>query len=181
MARVYLLTDGPGIVRRRPLVPLGQVVEAWPDVYVPGEFWVSEESKALLDAAGPPLVPRLSVDADAVRVYYGPHLRDEASLPTEGSLRARVLSAHGVAVAWITLDAWGERRTAATEEPAHPVFHLRRPRGRAAHLWRLFRERPEAVAYLGEHYGKDAEAREWAAALPVRDFEELLSRHAVPG
>jgi hypothetical protein len=181
MARVYLLTDGPEIVRRRSLVPPGQLIEAWPDVYVPGEFWVSEESKALLDAAGPPLAHRVSVDADAVHVYYGPHLRDEASLPTEGSLRARVLSAHGVAVAWITLDERGERRTSPTEEPAHPVFFLRRPRGRAAHLWRLFRERSEAAAYLGEHYGKDAEAREWAAGLPVVDFEELLSRYAVPG
>ena len=177
MGRLYLLSDGPEIVRRRNLVPAGRVVEAWPDLHVPGDFWVGEESKALLDASGTPLDAELSLPDTSVPIYYGPRLRDLPSMPAEESVRARVLSAHGIAVAWITLDQFGERTGYQPQSPADPVFFLRRPRGRTAHLWRLFQTRLEAVVYMGEYYGKDPEARDWALALPAKDYEEWRARY----
>ncbi|HET7876494.1 MAG TPA: hypothetical protein VFN71_13320 [Methylomirabilota bacterium] len=178
MARLYLVTDGAEIARRRTLVPPGNLVEAWPDLYVAGEFWVGETSKALLDEAGSPLPARLSLDGAAVPIYYGPRLRDVESLPGEESLQSRVLSAHGIAVAWITIDQFGDRTAYEPTGPADPVFYLRRPAGSAAHIWRLFRTRREAHAYMAEYYGKDPEAHEWAESLPAEGFEELLERHA---
>ena len=91
----------------------------------------------------------------------------------------RSLSAHGIAVAWITLDRFGQRASYEPQSPTDPVFHLRRVGGGAGHLWRLFQTKPEAAVYMGESYGKDSEGVEWAQGLAVDGFEELLKRHAV--
>jgi hypothetical protein len=180
VSRLYFLHDGQEMVRRRARVPGGSVVEAWPDARIGGgTFWVGEESKALLDAAGDqPMAVQIAIPAAAVAIYYGPRLCDLESLPREESLRARVLSAHGVAVAWITLDAAGQRTTHASTSPDDPVFHLRRPGGGAGHVWRLFWTKREAVDWARETYGVDAEAAEWARGLVADDFDALLARHA---
>lgn len=180
MSRIYFLHDGNDMVRRRAQVPKGLVVEAWADVVVGGgTFWVGEDGKALLDAAGEqPMTAQLAIPAEAVAIFYGPRLRDLESLPREESLRARVLSTHGVAVAWITLDRLGQRTTHEPVSPADAVFHLRRPGGGAGHVWRLFRDKREAMAWMDEAYGADSEGAEWARALPADDFDALVKRHA---
>ncbi|HET8579081.1 MAG TPA: hypothetical protein VFO18_18430 [Methylomirabilota bacterium] len=181
MAKLYLMAEGGEIARRRPLLPRGQLVEAWQDLYVVGDFWLGEASKALLDGVGDPLPVKLVLESDAVPIYYGPRLRDVESLPLEESLQTRVLSAHGIAVAWISYDQFGERTAYEPTGPADPIFYLRRPGGTAAHIWRLFRARREAHAYMAEYYGKDSEGRDWTETLPVETFEELLAKHARRG
>jgi len=173
------MTDGGEMVRRRSQVAKGSVVEAWPDMTVGGgTFWVGDESKTLLDAVGPsPMAAKLSLPADTVPIFYGPQLCDLESLPREESLRARVLSSHGVAVAWVTLNPMGERASHEPKSLDEPVFHLRRPGGGSGHLWRLFRTKAAAVAWMEHTYGKDSEGAEWARALPAEDFEALLKRH----
>jgi hypothetical protein len=180
VSRLYFVLDGGEMVKRRAQVPKGAVVEAWPDMQVGGgTFWVGEDSKSLLDAAGEaPMEAKVSVPADAVPVFYGPRLCDLESLPREESLRARVLSAHGVAVAWITLDRHGQRVSHEPKTLDEPIFHLRRPGGGAGHVWRLFRTRADAIAWMDETYGPDSEAAEWARALAAEDFETLVKRHA---
>jgi hypothetical protein len=180
VSRVYFLRDGDEMVRRRSRVPRGSVVEAWADLTVGGgTFWVGEESKTLLDAAGEqPMPPHLAIPADAVPIFYGPRLCDLESLPREESLRARVLSAHGVAAAWITLGHRGERTAHEPAGPGDPVFHLRRPGGGAGHMWRLFRSKREAIDWMTEAHGADSEGVEWARALPADDFDGLVTRHA---
>lgn len=81
MARLHLVEDRGEIARRRPLCAKGRLVEAWPDLYVPGRFWLGDCSKALLDAVGEPLPSLLSLPGDVVPVYYGPQLTDVESLP----------------------------------------------------------------------------------------------------
>jgi hypothetical protein len=179
MSRLYFMAGGDEMVRRRSLVPKGSVVEAWADLVGGGTFWVGEESKRLLDAAGEaPMKPQLTLPAEAVPIFYGPHLCDIESLPREESLRARVLSVHAIAVAWITLDRFGERVTYEPKGPADPIFHLRRPGGGAAHVWRRFDTKADAITFMREIYGAESEASEWAETLPVTDFESLLKRHA---
>src|SRR5262245_12879386 len=177
MARLYLVSGAADIARRRKSVPPGQLVEAWPDLYTAGDFWLGEESKQLVDG-GQPLGVKLSLDSSAVPIYYGPRLDDVDSLPLESSLQARVLSAHGIAVAWITRDQFGERTVYEPRGPTDPTFYLRRPAGHAAHVWRLFRTRREATVYMSEHFGQASDAREWAEGLTVDDFEDLLRLHA---
>ncbi len=178
MGRIYLIADGPEIGRRRKSVPPGSLVEAWQDLAVAGDFWMGEESKALLDAGGAPIKPKLWLEGACVPIHYGPRLSEIASLPLEESLRARVLSARGVAVAWITLNQFGERTGYEPQSPADPAFFLRRPGGGTAHIWRLFRTRREAIAYMREYYGRDPDAIEWAQTLPAENCEELLKHHA---
>ena len=181
MARLYFMTDGNEMVRRRALVPTGSVVEAWPDMAGErGTFWIGEESKTLLDAAGEaPMAVKLALPADAVPIFYGPQLCDLESLPREESLRARVLSARGIAVAWVTLNPMGQRNTHEPKSVDEPVFHLRRAGGGSCHLWRLFRAKADALAWTEKTYGKDSEGAEWARGLPAADFEALLKRHGV--
>jgi hypothetical protein len=179
MARLYLISGGLEIGRRRPLAPRGCMLEAWGDHYAADDYWLSQESKTLLDSLGPPIPPRLILDSALVPIYYGPRLRDVESLPFEDSLCARVLSAHGIAVAWITVDAAGRRTTQQPQSPADPIFFLRRPGGGAVHIWRLFPTRAEAIAYMSAHYGADPEAVPWARSLPAADYGELLERHGL--
>src|SRR5690242_2878333 len=105
MGRLYLMPDADEMVRRRGRVPKGSVVEAWADRDGGGAFWVGEDSRRLLDETDEqPMRVHLAVVDEAVRIFYGPRLCDVESLPREESVRARVLSMHGIAVAWITLD-----------------------------------------------------------------------------
>ena len=138
---------------------------------------VGEESKRLLDASGPALPAALTLPDESVPIFYGPHLCDIESLPREESVRTRALSARGMAVAWITLDRFGERTTYQPASMDDPVFYLRRVGGGASHVWRTFRTRGEAVTYLSEAYGADSEGVTWAKALPVESFEELVTRY----
>lgn len=178
MGRLYLVADGGEIGRRRPLLPRGSLVEAWPDLYTRGEFWMGESAKTLLDGTGEPLPVKLELAPDAVPVYYGPRLCDIDSLPGEESLQTRVLSAHGIAAAWISLDRFGERNQYQPQTPTDPVFYLRRPGGSAAHVWRLFQSRSEASVYMAEYFGADTEAREWADGLAAGSWSEMIARHA---
>jgi hypothetical protein len=135
----------------------------------------------LIEGAAPPLAVELSVDAERVPIYYGPRLEDVDSLPLEDSLLSRVLSAHGIAVAWITIDALGQRTQYEPQSPRDAIFYLRRPAGSSAHVWRLFRTRLEAQTYMAEFHGRDAEAAAWARAIPAASFEELIERYATRG
>lgn len=179
MGRVFLVRDGGEIARRRASLPPGSFVEAWPDLLTPGHVWLGAEAKQALDAVAAPLAAALALEADHVPVYYGPRLTALESLPVEESLRTRVLSGHGMAVAWITLDQFGDRTLYRADSPLDPTFFLRRRGGGDAHLWRLLRTRDEAVAFMREHYGSDPEAQAWARRLEVEDFDELIARHAL--
>ena len=178
MAPLYRVAGAGEIARRRKLVAPGHVVEAWPDHHVAGEFWMGERTKDLLDGVGPPLPVTLSLDDAFVPIYYGPRLQDVESLPLQESLQTRVLSAHGIAVAWITVDQFGVRTVYEPAGPTDPIFFLRRPGGTAAHLWRLFRSREEAVTYMREYYGRDPEAGAWAGSLPAASWDDLMERYA---
>jgi hypothetical protein len=176
--RLYLIASGDEIVRRRAKIPKGAVVEAWPDVKGVG-FWVGAESKALLDAAADiAMATELSLPATSVAIYYGPQLCDIDALPREESLQTRVLSVHGIAVAWMTLDPFGQRNSYEPQSPADPIFHLRRPGGAVGHLWRLFHTKAQATVALGEMHGRNSEAVEWAQALKVEDFDDLIRQYA---
>jgi len=175
------VADSGEIARRRPLVPAGRLVEAWPDLRARGEFWMGESAKTLLDGAGAPLPAKLELGAAAVPVYYGPRLCDVDSLPAEESLQTRVLSARGIAAVWITLDRFGERTQYEPRSPTDPVFYLRRPGGGATHVWRLFQSRREASVYMAEYFGDDPEGRQWADELAAATWDEMIERHATHG
>jgi len=174
---LYLVEGKDEVLRRRARVPAGQVVEAWADHRHPGAFWLGEEGKRLLDAVDAPLPALLTLPDDSVPIFYGPRLCDLDSLPREESVRTRALSAGAIAVAWITLDRFGERTSYQPATMDDPVFYLRRVGGGFSHVWRVFRTRAEAVIYLTEAYGAGTDGVEWARGLPVETFDELVTRY----
>jgi len=174
---LYLVEGKDEVLRRRALVPRGQVAEVWADHENGGAFWLGEESKRLLDAVDTPLPAALTLPDDSVPIYYGPRLCDLDSLPREESVRTRVLSARGIAVAWITLDRFGERTSYQPSSMDDPVFYLRRVGGGTAHVWRTLRTRDEAVVYLTETHGAGSEAADWAKRLPAERFDDLVRRY----
>lgn len=200
MPRLFLVTGRPEIDRRRRLLSPGEVVEVWEALYAPdvtwlgdpelrriayqrggatptsGLFWTGESAKTALDRCGTPLPHLLAVPDSSIPVYYGPSLRDAESLPGEESLKARVLSGRGIAVAWATYDHTGARLDYQPADPLDPVFYLRRPRARAVHAWRLFRTRAEALVYAAEALKGDEDAMRWAAGIPSDDFDDLVRR-----
>ncbi len=189
--------------RRRRLLSPGDAVEIWevlhtPDVTwlgdpelrriayqrggatpTPGLFWVGESTKAVLDRVDVPLPHLLAIPEASIPVYYGPWLRDTESLPGEESLKARVLSARGIAVAWATYDQAGARLEYQPADPLDPVFYLRRARTRTVHAWRLFRTRAEAVRYAAETLKSDGDAERWAKSIPSDDFDDLVRKFGV--
>ena len=201
MGHVYLCTDFAEIDRRRRALP-GALIEVWPDLHSGdlfwlgdeerrrqaytadvrdvrpgGAYWIGETSKAALDVAGGgPLAWALAIDELLVPVYYGPWLADADSLPQEESLRARALSAHAIAIAWSTYDRAGRRIEHRPASPLDATFHLRRPKGRALHLFHAFRTQAEAMAAMGDRMADDPEAGAWAESLPVPDFPALMKR-----
>jgi hypothetical protein len=174
---IYLLPDVREVIRRRKALPPGTFLEAWPDLQRPGHVWVGASAKTLLDSTGEPVASVLAVDAPAVRIYYGPRLAHVEGLPAEESLRGRILSAHGIAAAWITLDRFGQPMPYEPQSPADATFVLRRPRTAVGHLWRLFQTKDDARTFLRNYYGNDPEAQAWAADLPVEDYADLIERH----
>ena len=174
---LYLVEGKDEVLRRRARVPQGQIAEVWADHEHPGAFWLGEESKRLLDAVDAPLPARLTLPDDSVPIFYGPRLCDLDSLPREESVRTRALSAGAIAVAWITLDRFGERTTYQPATMNDPVFYLRRVGGGLSHVWRAFRTRAEAIIYLSETYGAETEGVGWARALPIETFDDLVKRY----
>ena len=202
MGRVYLVHDHGEIAERRRELP-GLLIEAWPDLYLgdlfwlgddearraayavehrerePGAlYWIGESTKVALDGVRGPLAWDLAVEEASVPIYYGPRLTDTASLPAEDSVRARVLSAHGIAAVWATYDASGVRIEHQPTSPLDPTFHLRRPGGKTVHLFRALATRAQAITGIAAGAPHDAEAVDWAAKLPAEDFADLVERLA---
>jgi hypothetical protein len=159
------------------MLAAGTFLEAWPDLTIAGHVWVGSTAKTLLDSTGEPVRSLLAVDASAVRIYYGPHLTHVEGLPAEESLRGRILSGHGIAAAWVTLDRFGQPMPYEPQSPTDATFVLRRPRTGTGHLWRLFQTKDEARTFLRNYYGNDPEAQTWAADLPVETYGDLIERH----
>ena len=176
MSRIYRIDDGRAVRERQRALPRGTVVEAWLDVFQAGVFWVSETTKRLLDATGPPLTASAAVDSDRISLFFPEEPRDAASLPSEDSLRVRVVAGHGIAVTWYgTSSQVGGRPLPEPTSPEDAFFYLMKMGGSANHAWRLFRTQDEAVQFMGRHFPDDAKAKTWAEALPLARYSELLA------
>lgn len=177
MSRIHRIDDGKAVRERQRTLPKGTVVEAWLDVFHPGIFWVSEAAKRLLDGAGPPLASSAVVESARIPIFFPDEPRDSASLPSEDSLRVRVVAGHGIAVTWYgATSPAGGRPLPEPTSPEDAFFFLMKMGSSANHAWRLFRTRDEAAEFMARHFPDDARAGAWAEAVPVAKYAELLSR-----
>jgi hypothetical protein len=115
------------------------------------------------------------VESSRILIFYPDEPRDPASMPSEESVRVRVLAGHGIAATWYGTTAHPANRP--LPEPATPedvFFYLMRVGSRTNHVWRLFRTREEAVEFMGRTFPHDARAAAWAESLPVARNLDLL-------
>ena len=146
-----------------------------------GQAWVGRGAEAPAGCRRRPAARRASRwTRRAVPVYYGPRLCDVESLPAEESLRSRVLSAHGIAVAWITLDARRAHACTSRQSPRTRSSSCGGPAatprtsgassgrsGRRASTW------PSTTAATPR-------ARRGPRAFPRRRWDELIARARQP-
>ncbi len=175
MSRIFRIDDGRALRERQRALPKGSVAEAWPDVFEPGSFWIGDGTKRLLDGTGTPLTPSAVVEGSRIAIFFPDDLREPASLPTEESLRVRVLAGHGIAVTWYgTPSHAGGRSLPEPTSPEDAFFTLMKMGGSRNHVWRLFRSRDEAVEFMARSFPNEARARAWAEGLPVARYPDLL-------
>lgn len=175
MTRIFRIDDGRALRERQRALPQGTVVDAWPDVFEPRTFWIGETTKRMLEEAGAPLPASAAVEGSCIAIFFPDEPRDQGSLPPEESLRVRVLSGHGVAVAWFgTTVGMGKRPLPEPVSPEDAFFFLMRMGSRINHAWRLFRTRDEAIEFMRRHFPDDMEARAWAETLPLASYSALL-------
>src|SRR5574341_480106 len=175
MSRIYRVDDGPGLRQRQRALPKGAVAEVWPDVFEPGTFWISGSTKQLLEKIGGPLLEGAIVPASRIPIFYPDEPRDLGSLPSEESLRVRVLAGHGIAVTWYATTAQpGIRPLPEPATPEDVYFYLMRMGSRTNHVWRLFRTREEAVEFMARTFPQKTQARTWAESVPAGRYLDLL-------
>jgi len=157
----------------------GRYVEIWSDVFEEGIFWVGDEARAALEEVKIPFEIVRQIPAARVKVYHASHLNtDPESLPSEDSVRARVLAGHGIAAVLVFV---GDGKAMPPEEPTHPrdaLFFLSRPGAKHYYLWRLFRSKEDAERHVAQKLKEDEGAHAWLASLPVLSYGELAETGA---
>lgn len=158
----------------------GRYVEIWSDVFDPGIFWVAEEARQALEEVGIAFAVLAEIPSDRIRVYHARHLHpDPESLPTEESIRARVLAGHGIGAVLVFI---GDGTQVPPEEPAgltDALFYLSKPGAGYYYLWRLFRSKEEAEQYVARMLRDDEDAKRWTASIPVTAYGDLLQRSII--
>ena len=150
----------------------GQYFEIWPDVFEGGLYWVSGAAKALLDEVKVPHEVRWTVDEERVPIFYGgPPPGTHDLLPGAESVRARALAGRGIGVALV--EEGSGRPSLEPSGPEDAYFFLSRPRAGRYFIWRLFRSKEDARAFIRKHHFADADLEGWLAASPVERFADL--------
>jgi hypothetical protein len=167
--------EAPAILRQvRPKGP-GGVVELWPDVFEAGLYWLSPETRALLDACGVKVPYLYKVDEVAVPLFgVERYPGNPADLPAPDSVRTRTLAGHGIGVEFVQALREGDTPEAEPTAPTDAVFFLRRPGGQVNFLWRLFRSRADAAHQVARRRPGDARFAAWLEQLAVEEFSGLL-------
>lgn len=167
--------QAPAILRQVRPRGSGGVVELWPDVFEAGLYWLSPETRALLDACGVEVQYLYKVD-EAVVPLFGleRYPGDRADLPAADSVRTRTLAGHGIGVEFVQALREGDLPLAEPTAPTDAVFFLRRPGGQVNFLWRLFRSRADAAHEAAQRRGQDPVFAAWVEQLTVDEFSGLL-------
>ena len=150
----------------------GRYFEIWPDVFEEGLYWVGGEAKALLDELKVPHEIRYAVDDEQVPIFYGgPPLGTPDVFPGAESVRARTLAGRGIGVALV--EEGSGRPSLEPSGPEDAYFFLSRPRAGRYFIWRLFRSKEDARAFIRKHQVADADLDGWLTASPVERFADL--------
>jgi hypothetical protein len=138
-------------------------------------FVTTGETKDAMDRHDIPYNLLAEEDATRIAVYHSPLSREELG-EYEDAVKALALACRAIALACVgvngepnlgfDLSAGGSRSYTYFTAPAGHTF-----------IWRFFRERGDAVDFLGRLTANDKKALEWAESIPLPSSMELKSHH----
>ena len=138
-------------------------------------FVTTSETKDAMDRNDIPYNLLAEEDGAKISVYHSPLSREELG-DFEDAIKALTLACRAIAVACVGVNGEGNLGFDLTSGGAKSYTYFTAPAGHTF-IWRLFRERDEAVDFLSKLTAGDRKAVEWAESIPLGSSKDLKSYH----
>lgn len=137
-------------------------------------FVTTAETKDAMDRHDIPYNLLAEEDASRISVYHSPLSREELG-DYEDAVKALALACRAIAVACVGVNGETNLGFDLSQGAKHYTYFTA-PAGHTF-IWRLFRERGEAVDFLTKLTAGEKKAVEWAESIPLQSIKELKSYH----
>jgi hypothetical protein len=138
-------------------------------------FVTTSETKDAMDRHDIPYNLLAEEDGSRIAVFHSPLSREELA-DYEDAIRALALAWRAVAVACVGVNGESNLGFDLSNNGSKSYTYFTAPAGHTF-IWRLFRERDEAVDFLTKLTAGDKKAVEWAESIPLNSMKELKSYH----
>jgi hypothetical protein len=137
-------------------------------------FVTTGETKDAMDRNDIPYNLLAEEDCSRIALYHSPLSREELA-DYEDAIKALALACRAIALACVGVNGETNLGFDLSNGSKHYTYFTA-PAGHTF-IWRLFRERDEAVDFLAKLTAGDKKAIEWAEAIPLGSAKELKSYH----
>jgi hypothetical protein len=137
-------------------------------------FVTTSETKDAMDRNDIPYNLLAEEDCSRIALYHSPLSREELG-DYEDAIKALALACRAIALACVGVNGETNLGFDLSNGSKHYTYFTA-PAGHTF-IWRLFRERDEAVDFLTKLTAGDKKAIEWAEAIPLAAAKELKSYH----
>ena len=137
-------------------------------------FVTTGETKDAMDRNDIPYNLLAEEDCARISLYHSPLSREELS-DYEDAIKALALACRAIALACVGVNGESNLGFDLSNGAKHYTYFTA-PAGHTF-IWRLFRERDEAVDFLSKLTAGDKKAVEWAESIPLGSSKELKSYH----
>jgi hypothetical protein len=137
-------------------------------------FVTTSETKDAMDRNDIPYNLLAEEDGARIAVYHSPLSREELG-EFEDAVKALALACRAIALACVGVNGETNLGFDLSNGAKHYTYFTA-PAGHTF-IWRLFRERDEAVDFLHKLTAGEKKAVEWAEAIPLSSARDLKSYH----
>ncbi len=137
-------------------------------------FVTTAETKDAMDRNDIPYNLLAEEDGNRISLFHSPLSREELS-DYEDEVKALALACRAIALACVGVNGESNLGFDLSNGSKHYTYFTA-PAGHTF-IWRLFRERDEAVDFLSKLTAGEKKAIEWAEAIPLGTAKELKSPH----
>jgi hypothetical protein len=138
-------------------------------------FVTTSETKDAMDRNDIPYNLLAEEDGSRIAVFHSPLSREELS-EYEDAVKALALAWRAIAVACVGVNGEANLGFDLSAHGAKSFTYFTAPAGHTF-IWRLFRERDEAVDFLSKLTAGEKKAIEWAESIPLASTKDLKSYH----
>lgn len=138
-------------------------------------FVTTSETKDAMDRHDIPYNLLAEEDGAKISVYHSPLSKEELG-DYEDAVKALALAYRAIAVACVGVNGEANLGFDLSSHGSKPYTYFTAPAGHTF-IWRLFRERDEAVEFVNRLTAGEKKAVEWAESIPLGSAKELKSYH----